>query len=39
VAQRLHFTPPSWLSASLVSFAVAFVLTLPLRGSVRTAAS
>ena len=39
LAQRLHFTPPSWLSASLVSFAVAFVLTLPLRGSVRTAAS
>ena len=28
VRDWLHFTPPSWLSASLFSFAVAFVVTL-----------
>ena len=28
VRDWLHFTPPSWLSASLSSFAVAFVVTL-----------
>jgi putative hydroxymethylpyrimidine transporter CytX len=27
----LHFTPPTWLSASLFSFAVAFVCSLPFR--------
>jgi nucleobase:cation symporter-1, NCS1 family len=27
----LHFTPPGWLSASLFSFAVAFVASLPFR--------
>ena len=30
VARRLHFTPASWMSASILSFVVAGLLTLPL---------
>jgi purine-cytosine permease-like protein len=31
VGSALHFTAPSWLSASLFSFAVAFVVSLPFK--------